>query len=408
METVDHTSTIVLSVGELRKGMYVSYLDRPWLETNFPFRGFQIESDEELEQLRATCEYVFIHTERGSHPQGYQHYRAALGKSDTISQRALDGLNRWTISADTESEFSRAREAISGYRKAIVHIFTAARKGDVMDLDLLRKAAMPLRDSIERCPDAALFEVRSAQDGDYLYRHAVACGVMGLIFGRALGVPEVGLLDLAVGCALLDIGKTRIPQELLDKPSSIALTANEVYRLRKHVEHGIEYIDASCGSSRQVKDMVATHHERHNGHGYPDGLVGSDIPYAGAIAGIVDLFDAMISQRNYGRRATGNEAMRYIRQRGGKDFSQELTDQFVQVFRLYPTGSLVELSDGTVGRVIQQHESALLTPRVHLILDEKKNRIPEFCVVDLTSTVGGQDAVCIQSCMKPGSYGIDY
>jgi hypothetical protein len=59
-EAIDHTSTVVLSANDLRKGMYVSYLDRPWLETSFPFKGFEIKTDGELKQLRTTCEYVFI------------------------------------------------------------------------------------------------------------------------------------------------------------------------------------------------------------------------------------------------------------------------------------------------------------------------------------------------------------
>jgi len=228
-----------------------------------------------------------------------------------------------------------------------------------------------------------------------------------MILGRAVGLPDKVIEVLGVGCALLDIGKTRVAQELLNRPSSIALSSAEMVQLRRHVAHSVELVSASPGSDSRLLEIIASHHERHDGRGYPEGLSDRDIPLTGRIAGMVDFFDAMISQRSYGRRATPNEAMRYIRQQRNKDFCAQLTDQFVQIFRLYPTGSLVEHSDGSVGRVIQQHPTALLAPRVQLIQDANKERLHEYVTIDTSRIVDEAGAVCIHKCLKPGSYGID-
>jgi HD-GYP domain-containing protein (c-di-GMP phosphodiesterase class II) len=406
-EAIDHTSTVVLSANDLRKGMYVSYLDRPWLETSFPFKGFEIKTDGELKQLRTTCEYVFIDVDRGRQTDGYERFVESRTRQDLPQLQTVAGLAQWEITNTTEDEFPAASEAIASIRKCVIGLFSAATRDEPLDIDSLRAAVEPLRHSLERCPDSALYVIRTTDSGDYLYRHAVSCAVMGMILGRAMGLPAKVIEVLGVGCALLDIGKTRVPQELLNRPNTTALSSGEMAQLRQHVARSVELVSASSGLDRRLLEIIASHHERHEGHGYPEGLRGRDIPLTGRIAGMVDFFDAMISQRSYGRRATPNEAMRYIRQQRDKDFCAQLTDQFVQIFRLYPTGSLVEHSDGSVGRVIQQHPTALLAPRVQLILDANKERLNEYVTVDTSPIVDDAGAVCIHKCLPPGSYGID-
>lgn len=407
-EAIDFSTTIVLAAEDLKKGMYVSYLDRPWIETPFPFRGFEIQTDEELARLRENCEYVFIETERGNYPDGYERHMEAT--ATTRRERMLGdvaGLAEWQVRTETEQEYRSADRALSGLRKAVIRVLDGISRHSEPEIAGLRDAMEPLRESIERCPDAALYAIRLSDSGDYLYRHAVSCAVMGLVMGRALGLPGEAPVNLAVGCALLDIGKLRVPQELLNRPNTVALTSGEMVKLRKHVNHSVDLISHDPWARKHVKPIVAYHHERYDGSGYPEGLEGGEIPLPARVAGIVDFYDAMISHRTYGRRATPNEAMRYIRQRGGKDFCPLLVDQFVQVFRLYPTGSLVELSDGKVGRVIQQQPTGLISPRVQLILDANKQRLHEYKSVSLASSVGDADTLCITQCLKAGSYGIE-
>jgi HD-GYP domain-containing protein (c-di-GMP phosphodiesterase class II) len=404
---VDHSATVLLSVRDLKKGMYVSYLDRPWVETPFPFSGFEIRTDRELQMLRQLCEYVFIHTERGTHSDGYfRSLEARLTAADAGTARAK-GLAPWPIESTTEDEFPRASAAVADVRAAVVEAFTAATRSRTPDLEGLKGACQALAESIERCPDAALFVVRTAELDDYLYRHATAGAVMGAVMGRALGLPPRLREDLAVGCALLDIGKTRVPQDLVSRPSANALTPAEMSDLRRHVQHGVEIVSSCPGVSQRVVTAIAGHHERYDGSGYPDGIRGQGMPLAAAIAGVIDLFDAMVSRRGYGRRATPHEAMRFVRDQRDRGFSATLADQFVQVFRLFPTGSLVELSDESVGRVVQQHATALLAPRVRVILDPGKERLHEYRTVQTSSLAGDAADVCVRRSLAPGSYGID-
>ncbi len=406
-ENFDPTSTVILNPEELRMGMYVSYLDRPWADTSFPFKGFRIESEKDLQQLRETCEYVFVDPQRGDQKDGYQEYFEKKARTARFKRPVEVELEEkeYKDAHPTENEFRAAKAAHSEFRKAVINTYEMARTGSLHDLSLLKSARGPLLNSVERMPDAMLYLVRTQAGGDYLYGHAVACAVLGAAMGRHMRFPRGMLETLALGGALLDIGKTRTPKELLNRPSALALTSGELHQLRRHVEYSLEIISNADPENSQLLELVAAHHERHNGSGYPRGLAGNSIPMLGRIAAIVDMFDAMISERSYGRRATAYEAMRYLKSQRDIDFDGALVNEFALSFGYYPTGSLVELATGEVGFVIQQNRDAQIQPRVYIVMDSKGNRPQEFRTVDLSAQ---QEGGMIKKCLKAGSYGIDF
>lgn len=399
-------NTVILSPDDLKVGMYVSYLDRPWTETDFPYRGFKVDSEEELSQLRETCEYVFVDPQRGDQKFGYQRFVEDKSRVAETAPGADEERHRdYRDAHPTEQEFRAAKAAHAGFRKAVIGAFEHARIGDLHSLAELKTAAGPLVDSVVRMPDALIYLVRTQASGDYLYRHSVACAVMCAAMGRQMGLPRGSLKTLAMGGALLDIGKTRTPSDLLQRTSALSLSSGELHQLRRHVGYSMEVISKADPENSQLAEMVAAHHERHNGSGYPRGLAANSIPELARIAGIVDMFDAMISERSYGRRATPYEAMRFLKAQRDEDFDGELVNEFALAFGYYPTGSLVELSSGEVGFVIQQNQAAQLQPRIYVVMDSKGKRPQEFLTVDTSDRSLNK---MIRKCLKAGSYGIDF
>lgn len=406
-ENFDPTSTVILNPDDLKQGMYVSYLDRPWGDTPFPFKGFRIDSEDELRQLRETCEYVFVDPTRGDVRGGYQEFFEK--KARTAKFKApVDELTQTTDYVDahpTEQEFAAAKAAYNAFREAVITSYELARTGSLQDLSVLKAARGPLIDSVERMPDALLYLVRTQSSGDYLYCHAVACAVLGAAIGRHMRFPRGMLETLTMGGALLDIGKTRTPSELLNRPSALALTSGELHQLRRHVGYSLEIITNADPDNSQLASLVEAHHERHNGSGYPRGLAGNSIPLLGRIASVIDMYDAMVSERSYGRRATPYEAMRYLKSQRDEDFDSGLVNDFALAFGYYPTGSLVELSNGEVGFVIQQNREAQIQPRIYIVMDSRGKRPAEFRTIDLAAN---EPAVMIKKCLKAGSYGIEF
>lgn len=405
-EKFNPDNTVILSPGDLKVGMYVSYLDRPWTETDFPFRGFRVDSEDELRQLRESCEYVFVDPQRGDQKSGYQQFFESKARDASKDRKKEDETRRdYQDKHPTEREFRAAKSAHAAFRSAVVNAFEQARVGGLQDLARLKAAAEDLVDSVVRMPDALIYLVRTQASGDYLYRHAVACAVMCAAMGREIGLPRGSLLTLAMGGALLDIGKTRTPSDLLQRTSALALSSGELHQLRRHVGYSLEIISKADPDNSQLAELVASHHERHNGSGYPQGLAANSIPMLGRIAAIVDMYDAMISERSYGRRATPYEAIRYLKSQREEDFDGQLVNDFALAFGYYPTGSLVELSSGQVGFVIQQNPAAQLQPRVYIVMDAKGRRPQEFVTVNLADDSLN---VMIKKCLKAGSYGIDF
>ncbi len=395
----DGSGTVILSPDDLKKGMYVSYLDRPWTDSPFPFQGFRIESEAELKKIRETCDYVFVDSRNsGNDYQEYFEKRRDDAAAPDPEPTAVKEL------LPTEKEFPVAKAVHAELRHAMIEVYRYAGAGRLPDLTRLERASRAVVDSVHRSPDALLYFVRTQTDGDYLYRHGVACAIMLSVMGHSLGKTYQSQKTLAMGGALLDIGKTRVSGDLLNRPRATELTPGELQQLRRHVERGAEIISQITSEGSALVTMIMSHHERYNGSGYPRRLAGDHIPRFAQMAGIVDMFDAMISERSYGRRATPYEAMRYLRSQRDQEFSESLVRAFTDAFGTYPTGSLVELSSGEVGLVIQQTGSRL-QPRVYLMLDANKNRIGEFRVINLKEN---QRNVCIETCLKPGSYGIDF
>ncbi|MBT8131964.1 MAG: DUF3391 domain-containing protein [Gammaproteobacteria bacterium] len=400
-EEFDGSGTMILAPGDLKMGMHVSYLDRPWSDSPFPFQGFKIETEAELKKLKETCEYVFVDAKNSD--RNYQGYFEERSRPSAAEETRRD--QEAVVLLPTEKEFPAARAIHAELRDAMIECYNESTAGRQPDLTRLERSSRAVIDSVRRAPDALLYFVRTQTEGDYIYRHGVACAVMLCVLGHSMGKSVQSLKKLTMGGALLDIGKTRVPGELLNRPRATQLTPGELQQLKRHVERGAEIISQVTSEGGPLVTMIMSHHERHNGSGYPRRLAGGHIPQFGQMAAIVDMFDAMISERCYGRRATPYEAMRYMKAQRDQDFNASLVKEFEKAFGSYPTGSLIQLSTGAVGIVIQQTGSRL-QPRVYMLLDPLKNREPEFKVIDLSSKAYRQTV--IEKCLKPGSYGIDY
>jgi HD-GYP domain-containing protein (c-di-GMP phosphodiesterase class II) len=414
------TILVELPVEQLKIGIYVSRLDRPWEGTPFLFQGFVIEKDSELQLLRKTCRHVHVAV---SPEEAHELKTTAPKPSPTPAAPApADMLLELTanLAAHIEdvpskdevpirAELSLAAVAYDEARNSVAQVFDRLRSGGGIDVTQLESVVDSMVGSVFRNRDAMSWLARMKTKDDYLYCHSISTSIWALAFGRHLGLDKETLRVLGTGAMLLDVGKTRLPTKLLRKRGPP--TPEEWGQIREHVNHGVQLLRGQAGMDPRIITMIETHHERLKGSGYPRQLQGDEIPLIGRIAGIVDSYDAMISERRYARSKSTFDAIRELKTLGEGAFGAELVELFIQAVGVFPSGTLVELNTGEVGIVMAQNRFRRLRPEVMLILDADKKLRTDFTTIDLLTCEEncstGEPALWITRGLERGAHGID-
>jgi HD-GYP domain-containing protein (c-di-GMP phosphodiesterase class II) len=357
-------------VSDLKLGMYVVELDRPWLGTPFDFQGFPLTSEDQIDTLRQYCEIVYVDPDR--EPWTPERRKSALG---------LRGSAVYTEVTPVEREVLTARDVYRSCEVAMQQALDGLRSHGEIDSQKLSAAVSSMTESILRNPDAMMLLNTLRQKGSYELGRAMDTSILMVTFGRFLQFPKDRLEVLGLAGMLLDVGKTRLPDTVLQKKDM--LSPDEYELVKAHVTHSVELVSTSHALPPGVADIIALHHERQDGSGYPKALKSSDITIDGAIAGLVDSFSALTSARAYAEQASPSNALSLMHKLRGKLFHEALVEQFIQCIGIYPVGSAVELNTGEVAIVIAQNLVRRLQPRVMVILDRNWKTIHPQLILDL-------------------------
>ena len=393
---------------DLEIGMYVSSLDRPWLETPFLLQGFHLESQQEIGRLREYCDYVYIDTTQSKLAAATIRRKVRSGPRQSKEQMFPNRtLKAYEDNADWKDEYPKAQNAVTTLSESLSDIFANVERGQGLDMAGIKRAVEPMIDSISRNPDACIWLARMKQEDQYTYQHSLGVSIWAVALGRQLGLPKSDLRSLAIGGLLFDVGKLQLDKELLT--SNRPLTKDEIETVKSHVRLGVESIENSGILNRDVLDMVSYHHERHDGSGYPEGLSGDRIPIFARIAAIVDCYDAITSHRSYARATSPSTAIKQLYEWKDIDFQAELVEEFIQAVGIYPAGTLVELSSGEVAVVMAEYRTRRLRPKVMILLDADKQQLAEVKMIDLLNEKVTDDGkpLNIISSLEPEAYGIN-
>lgn len=202
---------------------------------------------------------------------------------------------------------------------------------------------------------------------------SVNCMILSLVIGVNLKLPRHRLNQLAFGGLLHDLGMTKVPAALLEKQGD--LTPEEAEQIHMHATSSYSMIVKKLGYPEEVGQIGLQHHERWDGKGYPSGLAGKGISLAARIVSVADAFEAMVRDRPYRNSMIGYQAMRQLLNDNSRRFDSEILQVFVKSMGIYPIGSIVLLSDGSIGRVESIHSDAPLRPVLQLLVDKHGRRL---------------------------------
>ncbi|GAA4867808.1 HD-GYP domain-containing protein [Luteimonas vadosa] len=406
----DFTQELRITVQGLEVDMYVARLDRPWLGTDYPLEGFRLTSDADVETLRRLCSHVYVDVSRGASPNPRF---VDLGTPDLVreaqSEEEIAALRKtvWEVQTEFDEELADAEAAHESLSESINTVMEDLQAGRQLTIENLRTGVDAMIDSITRNPSAFVWLKAIRRKDDYAYHHALGCSVWAASFGRHLGLDRSELGELALSGLLFDVGKTRLPNRLLSQPAPLDESDSAI--MRTHVQHSLDILEGTEGITLRMLEAIATHHERHDGSGYPHGLSGTEIPMFGRILGLIDSYHAMTSVRKFMESRSPHQAVMELYLARGQLYQAELVEQFIQTCGIYPSGSLVELSDGCVGVVTSVHSLRRLRPEVMVLLDAQKKPVANFRKIDLNDMIEDANGVVlsIRRGLPPGAHGID-
>lgn len=217
---------------------------------------------------------------------------------------------------------------------------------------------------------------------EYLFAHSVNVCALSIMLASKVGYTKDKVKSIGLGALLHDFGKVIISPSLLQKESN--LSPEEVLELKKHTLYGYNILKDDPTINSTVKIAVLMHHENLDSSGYPLGLSGDKIHYSARIVAICNLFDNIISDKKFKMALSTADAVEQLSCSVGTILDKSFTDDFLGMIPIFPKGTLVLLSNGLIGIVIENNSKSLTRPIVRLLYNPKnKTRYGKNYIVDL-------------------------
>lgn len=210
--------------------------------------------------------------------------------------------------------------------------------------------------------DALAINVDALKISDeYTFKHSVDVASMAMLLLKNQGFPKEDVYEIGVAGLLHDLGKSKIPKEILNKPGR--LTDEEFEIMKKHPVYGYQILKEKGEVSEQILLGVLQHHEKKNGKGYPMKLSGDRIHYFGRVLSVVDVYDALVTERPYKSAFSPRDAVEMILAMT-EDMDMGVIQGFLHSIILYPVNTTVLLSTGEHARVVENIPGYPMRPKV--------------------------------------------
>ena len=387
--------TIKIHVSELKIGMFVSELDRPWLETPFLMQGFVVETLDDIDTIAEYSQHVWVDavTVEWVPPE-----ERALLKDQS---KKVTYINK----VDAKAEHTAAIDTYKSARRITRTLLDDIRLGGVINTEQAKSTVKECVHSILRNPDALLWMSKIRSQDEYTAEHCLNVCILAIAFGRHLGMSEADLEKLGLCGLLHDVGKMRVQPEVLHKPG--ALNDKELASMRAHATHGRNLLMSSPGIPNSTIDVAYSHHEKVDGSGYPRGLKSAGISELAKIIAIVDAYDAMTADRCYSPSIPSTEALKIIFKDRNTHFDDRLALEFIKSVGLYPPGTIVELVNGLVGIVFETNTKYRHLPKM-IVVKNQETQLGKVVMVDLADVEKKKmdKTFLIKRALKEGSFGI--
>lgn len=374
-----------LSPDKLRIGLYV-FIDLPWFRHPFTLNNFKIKTEEQIRELRALKQFRFRYDPDRSDPDALpdtpapEPPMAEAVEVETESDPAL---------AERQARIQQARE----FRERVDHVEKAFVKAAAVMRNINRNLTSRPKETLEEVegmvgqmvtaflehPEVALHVMSERCGGEEVYYHSLNVTILAMMLAKALGFSFEQGQFLGTGALLHDVGLMEIPDRVLKKPPEEYTRAERELRAT-HVEHGVR-LAKKIGLPGEVLAMIAQHHELADGTGYPAGVALERMTQLARVVSLVNFYDNLCNPLDIAQAMTPHDALSFMFAQRRAKFDPKMLQMLIRCLGVYPPGSVVKLSDDSLGLVVSVNPQKPLRPWV-LLYDAKVPK-EEAIVIDL-------------------------
>ncbi|MFM9968795.1 MAG: HD-GYP domain-containing protein [Burkholderiales bacterium] len=377
-------------VEQLRAGMFIHDLNCDWMSHSFVRTRFKISGHEEIEKILETGTHeVYIDTSKGLDVPYAP--TAAQAREEMLTQvRAVAETPAPPLKVEFAAEMDRAANIRRDATRVVKSVMQDARLGKAVEIERLAPLVENITGSIMRNSGALISMLSIKSADEYTFEHCVSVCTLMVAFARSMGLDAESARQAGLGGLVHDVGKMNTPPEILNKPGRF--TEEEFAIMKKHPQDGHAILQKTAGIGEIPLSITLGHHERMDGSGYPFKLKPDQISEVVRMASIVDVYDAITSDRCYHKGMPPTEALGKIFEWSKFHFDPRLVQAFTRCVGIYPVGALVRLESERLGVVTEQHESNLLSPTVKVFYSTKHMSYIAPQTIDLSRNAGAGGA----------------
>lgn len=375
--------------------MKVVQLDINWIKSPFWRHAFTIKSEKDIRLLKQFCKFVVIDLNE-SDLAATNHLRRKVSEQEESSeglekarvqkkQRKEEITPKAVEAADTPAwqRLKKAEDDLVQAVEEISDVFSDIKVGRAVDSPKLKRSVETMAQDVLSDSSSLLLLTRLKEKEQSLAEKSVNVCVLTLTFAKHLGIRKDQLYELGLGALLHDIGMLKVPDNLLIHPGPLNPSQRAI--IEQHVLDGVSFVglNEELSKMESLRDMIACHHERYDGSGYPRGLKGKSIPLFARILGITTTYEAMTRERFYSSTSSPTQALAKLYRWRYKLFDGRLVEKFIQALGVYPPGCLVELSTGQVAVVTAINPDVRTRPVIRVLLAKDQTALTDQPELDL-------------------------
>jgi len=426
---------VKVEVHDLKVGMYICELDKPWEDSPFTLHGFVLHSERDIKRVQKVSDYVYIDGDKSLESAkealqkliepadneaqaGFESQHAGniqvidinlaekakeiLGKGGSI----ID-LPQPNITTSFREELPQAREIYGRLHRETGQVFRSVDLDEIPVIQPLAGLVLEIIASMNRNPSAFEWIALTNPDDKSVKQHCINVCILSLKFGRHIGLPDRINRLLGLAGLVFDLGKTLMSDAILFKTTK--LTPAEMNVMQKHPEVGASIVEAAGSVASEVINVCLKHHERLDGSGYPNQLKDEDIDLLSRMVAIVDTYNAITTDKHYLDRSSTNQAMDELYKSRDQGYDSELVETFIRINGLYPIGTAIETHSGEVGLVVSNNAQNKLSPAVLMVLDSRKQKYPKEKIINFATALdaSGQPMYTIKQAINADHFNIN-